>query len=156
MWLSNESMGLETRRLIFISNLQKEGFTFQQTISQFTIIKMESEGATSAGDILSSMHGRMRRAQRLIDKRDLQAVVRHGKCEVSYNQRGIRRLKYTFADIVYITDETSSHEITSWAIPGAGLDVRKHPISKSMTRRHEDACHRISTDKGSWTSVTIL
>ena len=67
---------------------------------------------TSAATFLSSTHGRLRRAQRLIDKRDLQAAVKYGTCEESYNQNGIRRLKYTFADIVYITDETGTREIT--------------------------------------------
>ncbi|CAM9916247.1 unnamed protein product, partial [Heterosigma akashiwo] len=113
---------------------------------------------TSAATILSSAHGRMRRAQRLIDKRDLQAAVKHGKCEVTYSTRPPyrKRLKYTFADVVYITDETSRHEITSWAVPGAGLDVQKHPISKVMKLKHKQACERIAVDKSSWTSHTVI
>ena len=117
---------------------------------------MDSKQNTSAATFLSSTHGRLRRAQRMIDKRDLQAAVKHGKCEVSYNQNGIRRLKYTFADIVYITDETSTREITSWVTPGAGLDVQKHPISHSMKMKHEQACTRIATDIPSWTSHTVF
>ena len=88
---------------------------------------------TSAITILSSTHGRMRRAQRLIEKRDLQAAVKYGKREMSANQNGRINWKCTYADIVYITDfETSTKEITSWAIPGAGLDVEKKHISKML------------------------
>ena len=117
---------------------------------------MSSNKSTSAGTFLSNTHGRMRRAQRMIDKRDLQAAVKYGKCEESYNQNGIRRLKYTFADIVYITDETATKEITCWAIPGAGLDVQKHPISESMKSRHKKACEHICTETSSWTSHTVF
>ena len=61
--------------------------------------------------LLSSTHGRMRRAQRLIEKKDLKAAVKYGKQEISFNQRGLANFKYTFADIVYITDLTSTKEI---------------------------------------------
>ena len=117
---------------------------------------MSSIQDTSAATVLSSDHGRMRRAQRLIDKRDLQAAVRYGTRKKSYNQRGILGWKYTYADIVYITDETSRHEITSWAIPGAGLDVEKHGISANMRLAHASACQRISNDTASWTSHTVI
>ena len=80
---------------------------------------------TSAVTLLSSDHGRQRRAERLIDKRDLKAAVKYGSRKVSRNQRGELNWKYTFADIVYITDSTSTREITSWAKPGAGLDIVK-------------------------------
>ena len=118
--------------------------------------KMSSEETLSAATILSSTHGRMRRAQRLIDKRDLQAALKYGECEETFSERGERRLKYTFADIVYITDETSTHEITCWAKPGAGLDVEKHPISKKAELAHKEACERILMDTSSWTSHTVI
>ncbi len=75
----------------------------------------QSEGElpnTSAATILSSEHGRMRRAQRMIDKRDLQAAIRYGNRVQSINARGTVCWKYTFADIIYITDITSTKEIT--------------------------------------------
>ena len=106
--------------------------------------------------ILSSVHGRQRRAERLIDKRDLKAAVKYGKKESSYNQRGERKYKYTFADVVYITDLTSRKEITAWAVPGAGLDVAKHPISTITKREHKEARRNIQRDKSSWTSHTVI
>ena len=114
-----------------------------------------SSVATSAVTVLSSDHGRMRRAQRLIDKRDLQAAVKYGTKEISISDRGHTRNKYRFADIVYITDETSRIEITSWAAPGAGLDVEKVIISAAMQSSHDAACVKISR-QSEWTSHTVI
>jgi Mg-chelatase subunit ChlD len=111
---------------------------------------------TSAATVLSSEHGRMRRAERLIDKRDLQAALKYGTREKSYNQRGNCQWKYRFADIVYITDETGRREITSWAKPGAGLDIEKVKISEKMKLGHKRACKRISHDVCNWTSHTVI
>lgn len=111
---------------------------------------------TSAVTILSSDHGRMRRAQRMVAKRDLQAAVKHGVCERSTNQRGKVNLKYTFADIVYITDLTSTKEVTSWAVPGAGLDVEKELVTSAMQKEHDDSCLKIETSPSSWTSHTVI
>lgn len=111
---------------------------------------------TSAVTVLSSDHGRMRRAQRLIDKRDLQAAVKYGTRVASYNQRGRLNWKYTFGDIVYITDETSRREVTSWAIPGAGIDIQKRSISDKMMKAHLEACKRIAHDVSIWTSHTVI
>ena len=61
-----------------------------------------------------------RREQRDIDRRDLQAAVRHGRREdASRFVRGRlrQRWKYTFANVVYITDATSTEEVTSWVEP---------------------------------------
>ena len=111
---------------------------------------------TSAATILSSDHGRMRRAERMIDKRDLQAALKYGTRERSLNQRGVPQWKYTFADIVYITDQTSTREITSWAKPGVGIDVEKRHISEQMKQKHKGACERLQNDKTSWTSHTVI
>jgi len=111
--------------------------------------------ATSAVTILSSEHGLMRRAERLIQKRDLQAAVKHGTREISVNQRGQMNYKYKFADIVYITDETSKREITSWAAPGAGLDLEKVEITSEMQHKHSVAAMQIASRKG-WTSHTVI
>lgn len=110
----------------------------------------------SAVTVLSSAHGRQRRAERLINKRDLKAAVKYGKKELNYNQRGDLNYKYTFADVVYITDITSRKEITAWAVPGAGLDVAKHPISSAMKAEHKESCRLIKCDRSSWTSHTVI
>lgn len=112
---------------------------------------MSAEIATSAVQCLSSVHGRERRAERAISKRDLRAAVKYGKKESA----GGNRWMYTFADVVYITDHTSSQEITSWAVPGAGIDLEKVAISPSIHLEHIASCKRIA-DKTSWTSHTIV
>ena len=114
-----------------------------------------SSARTSAATLLSSEHGRMRRAQRLIEKRDLQAALRYGTRELSINPRGYTNWKYTWGDIVFITDETGTKEITSWAVPGAGLDVSKHVITKDMATAHREACKRLQ-HACSWTSHTVI
>ena len=113
---------------------------------------------TSAVTILSSVHGRLRRAQRSIEKIDLQAAVKNGKKErgLPCPRTGEGRWKYTFADVVYITDESSRQEITSWPSPGAGLDFELYPITRNMKLLHEYACSKIRTDSSSWTSHTVM
>lgn len=106
--------------------------------------------------MLSSEHGRMRRAQRLLEKRDLQAARKYGTCVESLNQRGELNLKYTFAGVVYITDPTGTREITSWAEPGAGLDVELVEISNDMQQEHARACAALEADMRTWTSHTVI
>ena len=111
---------------------------------------------TSAVFILSSRHGRRRRAQRLIEKRDLQAALKHGTCEESFNPRGELCWKYTFADIIYITNASRTREITSYAVPGSGLDVELVTITAEMKRQHDEACWHIKKSHGWWTSHTVV
>ena len=83
--------------------------------------KMKVEIPTSYIEVISSIHGNQRRAERSIDKKDLQKAIKDGVKEIQLRRldNGTRpiRYKYTFAGIVYITDETSTHEITSWVLP---------------------------------------
>jgi len=109
----------------------------------------------SSISILSSTHGRMRRAERSIQKRDLQAALRYGTKERSINDRGKLCYKFRFADIVYITDETCTREITSWAAPGSGIDVPSEEISPQLQRRHDVASETI-LKKMHWTSHTVI
>jgi len=113
---------------------------------------------TSAISILSSPHGRLRRAQRAIEKRDLQAAVRYGTRQRGFPcpRTGEGRWKYTFAEVVFVTNESCSLEITSWAVPGAGLDIDLAKITAEMQQEHAKACHKIRTNKSSWTSHTVV
>ena len=104
--------------------------------------------------VLSSAHGRQRRSERLISKSDLQAAVKYGEKEASHNSKGILCWKYTFRGIVYITDETSRHEITSWPIPAFGFDVPLVEITENMRRDHRAAVRALG-NKASWTSHTV-
>lgn len=85
---------------------------------------------TSAVTIYSSTHGRKRRKSRGIEKSDLHATVLRGKREPALRckKTGAIRWKYTFAGIVYITDESSTKEITSWAQPMPALEKSSHAV----------------------------
>ena len=112
--------------------------------------------STSVITILSSAHGRMLRAQRAIEKRDLQAALKHGTKTPGFPcpRTGEKRWKYTFADVVFITDEFN-REITSWPVPGAGLDVELASITPEMRGEHDKA---LSTRENPsvWTSHTVV
>jgi len=110
---------------------------------------------TSAVTVLSSTHGRLRREQRNISKRDLKAAILYGTKECAgLSHRGEARWKYTFADIVYITDATSTKEITSWPLQCCGIDVETVTITPTMRREHKMAKAALS-DMTIWTSHTV-
>ena len=71
---------------------------------------------TSCVEFITGIHGEQRRRERDVTKRDLQAAVKNGTKERSYGKNGEPRWKYTFADVIYITDDSSKQEITSWAV----------------------------------------
>lgn len=110
---------------------------------------------TSCIDFISSVHGEQRRRERNIDTRDLQAAIKYGTKEMVHCKNGHRkgelRWKYTFAEVVYITDATSTNEITSWTFP---LPLQKAPLD-SKTKRQ--ICEqKIRLAKTPITSHTIL
>eukprot|EP01052_Picozoa_sp_SAG31_P053046 SAG31_NODE_13401_length_872_cov_0.855110_1_plen_166_part_01 len=125
---------------------------------------------TTAVEFHSSIHGRHRRQQRGIQKRDLQRAVLHGRRERTYGPGGYRhrqpRWKYTYEGIVYITDDTSREEITSWrldAYPEVLLEVYPEPIAidrvtitMPMQAAHRLAVRNIATNPAGWTSHTVL
>jgi hypothetical protein len=86
---------------------------------------------TSLVTVLTSEHGRQRRLERKIGVRDLQAAVKHGTRTAGFPcpRTGETRWRYTFAGVVYVTDSTSRHEITSWPAPALGLDVETVEVS---------------------------
>eukprot|EP00899_Mesostigma_viride_P010636 jgi/Mesvir1/19574/Mv09878-RA.1 len=69
--------------------------------------------------LVSHTHGRLRRVERNIDRSELQAAVKHGRKEAANpGPKGDVRWRYTHKGVVYITDASSRHEITSWRIDG--------------------------------------
>jgi hypothetical protein len=68
---------------------------------------------TSLVTVLSWEHGRMRRDQRDIDKRDLQKALKHGVKSRDFGGR----FKCEYDGIVFITDSTFRQEITSFPAP---------------------------------------
>ena len=111
--------------------------------------------SVSVVEILSFVHGRQRRQERLINKRDLQAAVKYGEKEATVNSKGKRGWKYTFSGIVFITNESSTREITSWPLPAFGFDVPLVHITEGMHRAHTVAVRALQ-DKGAWTSDTVV
>ena len=78
---------------------------------------------TSLITILSSEHGRLRREQRDIDKRDLQKALKHGTREKAWGQRW----KVEYDGITFITDSTMRREVTAFPSP-----LPKVPIDQTM------------------------
>ena len=92
--------------------------------------------------IESCVHGRERREQRDIDKYDLEYCVKYGTREPGFRdpKTGAPRWKYTFAGVTFVTDETSTKEVTSWAeelplLPRKRLEARSQDQYEEMKRR---------------------
>jgi hypothetical protein len=110
---------------------------------------------TNAILVESSLHGRQRRCQRDITKRDLQAAVKYGIKERGHPCPKTRepRWKYTYADIVYITDSTSTKEVISWALE---IPMTREAISDDYRYRLDEAKRRIAQNPLIITSHTVL
>ncbi|KAI9338729.1 hypothetical protein BDR26DRAFT_862689 [Obelidium mucronatum] len=108
-----------------------------------------------AGTLLSSVHGRDRRALRQIDKKDLLAAVRFGVKERGYPCRVTfaPRWKYTFANIVYITDASSRHEVTSYVLP---LDIERVAVSRADEELHAAWTAALAANPAMCTAHTVL
>jgi von Willebrand factor type A domain len=96
---------------------------------------------TSLITILSTEHGRLRREQRDIDKRDLQKALKFGKKESNY--KGRWRIEYD--GIIFITDRTCSIEITAYPAPLALAPVTiddhmNDGKAKQLLERKPDLC----------------
>lgn len=105
--------------------------------------------------LLSSVHGRDRRLLRHIGKHDLRAAVKYGVKTQGYPHpvTGALRYKYTFANIVYVTDETSTQEITCYTEP---VEVPLVELSEIDLDIHERMRARVAEDPSVVTSHTIL
>ena len=99
----------------------------------FSDLNMSTEDVT----LISHTHGRNRRSERGIDKLDLKKAIKYGKKErANPGRKGDQRWRYTYQGVVYITDATSKHEITSWkttdaeeaqkAVIGSDIDCDAH------------------------------
>lgn len=94
---------------------------------------------TSEGTLLSSIHGRDRRSLRSIGKKDLLAAKKYGRKERTYGYQRQPRWKFTFADIVYITEDDEVTEVTSYVLP---VDIPM--VQLSLTDYNS---HRLLTKK---------
>eukprot|EP00111_Clytia_hemisphaerica_P010941 TCONS_00032060-protein len=112
---------------------------------------------TSTIELISSIHGHQRRAERCIEKKDLQAAVKYGKKEMCrrFDKAGrpLIRFKYTFADVVYITDESSTREITSYVLP---IPLDKVDVPLIDQNKYYAAKRRIEEDPSIITSHSVF
>ena len=80
---------------------------------------LQSSVATSAITHVETEHARLRRLQRGIDKKDLQAAKKHGKFRVFEHRspKGNPIHIYHYKDIVYWVDAKTGEELTTYAKP---------------------------------------
>ncbi|CAB9509723.1 myosin heavy chain kinase [Seminavis robusta] len=108
---------------------------------------MYANRQTSLITILSSEHGRMRRDQRDIDKRDLQKALKHGTRSCVWGGR----YKVEHDGIVFITDSTLRKEITAYPAPLANA-----PEDRETQEMHRKAKEVLSLKPELCKSHTVL
>lgn len=109
---------------------------------------------TSAISVVETEHGRMRRSQRGIHKKDLQSARKYGDRKPCHRQaNGDPAAKYTWKNIVYVTNEKTNEEITSYAVP---IKLDPVPITSEMRHRHDKAKSTLHKDKTKWQSNTVI
>lgn len=107
-----------------------------------------------SGSFVETKNGRLRREQRAIDKRDLQTAKKEGVKSYSIKRsNGDPTAVYEYKDIVYVINDTTGEEITSYAFP---ILLEPVPISTEMKRNYEDAIHLIKSDKSKRKSNTVI
>lgn len=97
---------------------------------------------TSVITILSSEHGRLRREQRDIDKRDLQKALKHGSRKKAWSDRWI----VEYDGITFVVDRLMRKEVTSYPSPLATApvsseDVEAQERTKELIASRPELCH---------------
>ncbi len=109
---------------------------------------------TSAITFVETDHGRLRRRQRGIHKKDLKSAKKYGTRSGSHPRpNGDPTAIYRWKDIVYITNERTGEEVTSYAVP---FKLDTVPISEQTVREHNEASKVIQKDKSMWNSNTVI
>jgi Alpha-kinase family/von Willebrand factor type A domain len=91
---------------------------------------MSSIQESNLVSILSTEHGRLRREQRDISKRDLQKALAHAVPERAWG----RRWKLEFDDTIFIVDNAMSREVTAYPAP-----LKTAPVDMQARQDHEKA-----------------
>jgi len=118
-------------------------------------IKEADHNEGKAIPFYESQHGRLRREQRGIDKKDLVDAKQYGKRKSAHPDKrtGNPRSKYMYNGIVYIVDDVTGQEITSWASP---LTLQHQPLTKLDYERHNKANQYIQRSAINWNSNTVI
>lgn len=116
---------------------------------------------TSQITFLSTDHGRMRREQRDIDKRDIQKAIKYGTRTSCWNGRW----KIEYDGIIFITDASCRREVTAYPSPLSFAETpfevtEEHSKAKLVLSRKPDLCasHTVLVvdNSGSMTTHDIL
>jgi hypothetical protein len=124
LWKINNDTSLSLR--FKLPNMDLSLGTLMRVLARIKAAKEVSsecntELVTEDVTLASHTHGRERRAERNIQRRELQAAIKYGRKEAANPGRdGSVRWRYTYNGVVYITDETSRHEATSWRLDEEG------------------------------------
>lgn len=82
--------------------------------------------------------------ERNIERQELQAAIKHGRKDIANPGRdGSKRWRYEHMGVVYITDETSRHEVTSWRIDGEDEDEEVEEIAPAEVELAGKGCHAV-------------
>lgn len=108
---------------------------------------MNRDGQTSLISIISSEHGRLRRIERDIRKRDLQKALKHGKIETAWGGR----YKVTYDGIIFITNTSLREEVTSFPEP-----MQLAPLEFNACAEHDKAKTVIGHKPDLCTSHTVF
>lgn len=102
---------------------------------------------TSEITILSNEHGRLRREQRDISKRDLQVALKRGERKRCYKGRWM----ITHDGLIFITNETMTSEITAYPAPYPFA-----PLDAEAERQHQNAVRVLAHCPALCKSHTVL
>lgn len=109
---------------------------------------------TSAITFVETVHGRLRREQRAIGKKDLQAAVKYGTRTAGVARKnGDTTSVYTHNNIVYITNDATGEEVTSYALP---IVLDKVKITDAIQAQHDNAVRDIARHRNRWTSNIVI
>jgi hypothetical protein len=112
---------------------------------------------TSAVTFIETAHGRLRRQQRGIDKKDLQLARKYGTRRPTYPRKnGDPTSVYTYRGITYVVNDVTGDEVTSWAEP-----IPLEPVPMKVQRTAEErAAHELQMKYGEdtswWLSNTVF
>lgn len=103
----------------------------------------------------ASTHGKLRRQQRNIGIRDLQAAKKHGWRRRGHPdpRTGNPRSIYTHGGLRYVVDDVTGREVTSFFLPTV---LKKEPLSIEQQRRHDVAQMEINNHASSCKSHTVV
>ena len=109
---------------------------------------------TSSIPHVETVHGRMRREQRGITKKDVQRARKYGTREPTHPRPdGSPTAIYTYKDITYIVNEATDEEVTAYAVP-----LRLDPVllPSDADEHHELLKARNQRKTSRWTSNTVM